>query len=103
MSDLKAFSKNINATVFEDLFWSIQQNRMITINYKKFGSSTQKYELHPHYLKEYQQRWYLLAWNNTLNEWRTFGLERIIKVEQDMEDSFYPNQTLNQIVIGKIV
>jgi predicted DNA-binding transcriptional regulator YafY len=40
-----------------------------------------EYDLHPYLLKEYHNRWYLIAYNVERKAMRTYGLERIEKLE----------------------
>lgn len=37
--------------------------------------------LHPYLLKEYNNRWYVIGWDEKANEIRTFGLDRIKSIE----------------------
>ncbi len=73
---------------FEDLFWSIHQNRELEIEYQQFGGEPIHTTVHPHYLKEYGHRWYLFTWNKDLEAWRTYALDRLKVVEEKEEDSF---------------
>jgi predicted DNA-binding transcriptional regulator YafY len=51
---------------------------VVELTYQKFGSEEQKtYELDPYLLKEYRNRWYLIAHDRSKQGERTFGLERI--------------------------
>jgi predicted DNA-binding transcriptional regulator YafY len=73
---------------FEDIFWSIQQNRKLHIEYQRFGGSPIYGDVEPYYLKEYQHRWYLIGYASALNGWRTYSLDRIKVIEEFDEDSF---------------
>ena len=65
------------------LLEAIQERKSIRINYRKFTDDQLKeYELHPYLLKEYHNRWYLVAMDNASNSIRTFGLERIDSMER---------------------
>lgn len=61
----------------------------IKINYKKFSSASEMvYDLHPYLLKEYRNRWYLLGFDVSKQAIRTFGLDRIHKIEVDENEGF---------------
>lgn len=56
----------------------IRERHEIEITYRKFQDNSLKtYQLHPYLLKEYDNRWYLIAKNLEKHAFVTFGLERI--------------------------
>jgi predicted DNA-binding transcriptional regulator YafY len=60
----------------------IKARKSIRIHYRKFSDDLlNEYELHPYLLKEYHNRWYLIAYNVERKGMRTYGLERIEKLE----------------------
>jgi predicted DNA-binding transcriptional regulator YafY len=60
----------------------IKSRKSVRISYRKFSDDVlNEYELHPYLLKEYHNRWYLIAFNVERNAMRTYGLERIEKLE----------------------
>lgn len=60
----------------------IRSKKSIRIVYRKFSDDAVKeYDLHPYLLKEYHNRWYLVAHDTKNKNIRTFGLERIEQVE----------------------
>jgi predicted DNA-binding transcriptional regulator YafY len=64
------------------LLEAIKTRKTIRIDYRKFTDDTLKeYELNPYLLKEYHNRWYLVALESKSKGIRTFGLERIENVE----------------------
>lgn len=63
---------------FEPLVDAIRDKRVVTVAYQKFGSDVPKtYNVDPYLLKEYRNRWYLIALDREQQSERTFGLERI--------------------------
>ena len=67
---------------FEPLVEAIRDKRVVTLSYQKFGSETAKsYSVDPYLLKEYRNRWYLIAQDRNQESERTFGLERILSLE----------------------
>jgi predicted DNA-binding transcriptional regulator YafY len=60
----------------------IRSRKSIRMVYRKFtDDKTKEYELHPYLLKEYHNRWYLIALEQSSGKIRTFGLERIESLE----------------------
>jgi predicted DNA-binding transcriptional regulator YafY len=60
----------------------IKARKSIRIRYRKFtDDKLNEYELHPYLLKEYHNRWYLIAYNVERKGIRTYGLERIEHLE----------------------
>jgi predicted DNA-binding transcriptional regulator YafY len=60
----------------------IKSRKTVRIHYRKFSDDVlNEYELHPYLLKEYHNRWYLIAYNVERKAMRTYGLERIEKLE----------------------
>lgn len=75
----------------------IRSRKSIRITYRKFTDDQKRdYELHPYLLKEYHNRWYLVAFETKSKSIRTFGLERIEELETgdrkfQIEKSFDPD------------
>ena len=64
------------------LLQNIRAQQMVRIKYRKFSDDAIKeYLLHPLLLKEYSNRWYLIARNDQNHKIQTFGLERIEYLE----------------------
>jgi predicted DNA-binding transcriptional regulator YafY len=70
---------------------SIKEQKEINLEYQSFKDDSAKtYELHPYLLKEYKNRWYLVAWNDSKSSINTFGLDRILNItEGDRYFQFY--------------
>jgi predicted DNA-binding transcriptional regulator YafY len=61
-----------------ELFAAIRQRRVVDLAYRKFNAAQAKtYRLAPHLLKEYRNRWYLIAWSAERGDYLTFGLDRV--------------------------
>ena len=70
------------------LLRAIQERKIIQVRYRKFDAdSASSTVLHPCLLKEYRNRWYLIAWNPERSGYRTYGLDRMESVES-REDTF---------------
>lgn len=64
------------------LLYAIRNQRKIRISYKKFFTdSSSKYQIYPYLLKEYMYRWYLVGIVARTNEFRTFGIDRIVDLK----------------------
>ncbi|MBL7942834.1 MAG: WYL domain-containing protein [Flavobacteriales bacterium] len=62
---------------------AIRHRTPVRISYRKFTDDRLKeYELHPYLLKEYHNRWYLVAFDMGAKQVRTFGVERLEALER---------------------
>lgn len=63
---------------FTPLFECISRKEVIELRYQSYKENTAKtYVVHPYYLKEYNQRWFLFALNNESEGISIFPLDRI--------------------------
>ena len=105
LSDRKVMSyeSNIDYSGYENIqpiFNSIVNKRVLNIKYKPFNKNEYELKFHPHYLKEYNNRWFAFGLNEKLNiqKWN-LALDRItniaeckdmyIDTEIEWEDHFY--------------
>jgi predicted DNA-binding transcriptional regulator YafY len=66
----------------QKILYAIRENFQIRLKYQRFtDSSPFDTTIAPGFLKEYQNRWYLIAWNFDLEDFRTYGLDRIKEIE----------------------
>jgi predicted DNA-binding transcriptional regulator YafY len=66
----------------QKILYAIRENFQIRLKYQRFtDSSPFDTTIAPGFLKEYQKRWYLIAWNFDLEDFRTYGLDRINELE----------------------
>lgn len=71
----------INERILADLLQAIFDKKKIKFEYQNFRrDDTKKYDFNPYLLKQYQNRWYVFGTING-DEFRTFGLDRIQKLE----------------------
>ena len=76
------------------LLFAIKNHRIIFFTHENFETGKRKsYRMKPYLLKEYQNRWYIVGLIKG-DEFRTFGIDRIEKVEV-LTDTFEPNLKLN--------
>lgn len=63
---------------FTPLFECISRKEVIKLQYQSYKENSAKtYVIHPYYLKEYNQRWFLFALNNECQHITIFPLDRI--------------------------
>lgn len=67
----------------EPVIHAIREKQVLKIEYQAFYKDQPDTRIiHPYLLKEYHNRWYLVGLEDTLNEIRTFGLDRIVSIEK---------------------
>ena len=66
---------------FKELFNYILNEQPIRINYEPFGKIPFEAEIHPYFLKQYNNRWFILGYNPEYKDISVFALDRIKKVE----------------------
>lgn len=68
---------------FNDIFNAIVYKKVLKVEYKGFKQGvTQIMELSPSYLKQYNNRWYLLAYNHEYKELSNLALDRITDIKE---------------------
>ncbi len=68
---------------FTPLFNAIIDRRTLLLSYKSFKvNAEQKITVYPYYLKQYNKRWFLIAWNADLKFLANFALDRITKIKE---------------------
>ena len=79
-----SFTKNPleNSTLLGELFTAISQQQVVELHYHIFSApdDVRQVVLHPYLLKEYNQRWYLIAAAADTGKLLNFSLDRIDKV-----------------------
>ena len=66
----------------------------ITIDYRPFGRDTTKWNIHPYYLKQYNNRWFLLGYNPEYEDLSIVAIDRIEGVTY-WEEPFKRNLDFN--------
>lgn len=67
---------------FQDLFDAIINKAVLHIQYKTFADITYDWTIHPYYIKEYNNRWFLFGLNEEQNSIYNIPLDRIWDLEQ---------------------
>lgn len=63
-------------------------------NYKNGGKDILSV-IHPYYVKQYNNRWFLLGLDNKRKEISNLALDRILSIQVESEVIFIPNETIN--------
>ncbi|KYC46875.1 MAG: hypothetical protein AMQ74_01742 [Candidatus Methanofastidiosum methylothiophilum] len=89
----------------KELIDAIKSKSVIKIEYHSFNSPRSTFHiLHPYHLKEYRNRWFLIGYNEQYFDIRTYGLDRIIKIQVEetlkFKDVGFNAQKYYENVIG---
>jgi len=64
-----------------ELLGAIRSKAELKVKYKPFTDSNQrKYTIHPLFLQEHKNRWYLVCFESDSDKYRTLGLDRISEI-----------------------
>lgn len=75
----------------DSLYNAIRSKQSLSINYHPFGHEAYHVIISPMILKEYDHRWYLLAYSHEKKSIRTYGLERISDLRESFAEYVLPN------------
>ena len=78
---------------FKELFNFIINEQPIKITYEPFGKSAFDAVIHPYYLKQYNNRWFILGYNPEYKDISVFALDRIKNVES-INTRFIPDSLI---------
>lgn len=82
---------NIGTDKLKECVKAIKEKWAIEVEYKKFNSNESKvHVVHPCYLKEYRNRWYLIGWHQKHQSFSIFAIDRINQIEIKPEVSYEP-------------
>jgi predicted DNA-binding transcriptional regulator YafY len=68
--------------LFSDIFNAIVNKQPLGIDYKKFDGESKRYILHPYFLKQYNNRWFLLGYCENLGQQRRVTNLALDRIEQ---------------------
>lgn len=70
-----------------ELYQYIINKQVLTITYQSFNAEQPKdFTVSPYYLKQHNNRWFLLSWNHAFQDIQTLAIDRIIKIENTKEN-----------------
>ena len=85
------FEDNLSLTnlqMLPELLESIVQKKVLSLKYKKGFSDPGYYTISPYFLRQYNQRWYLFAHNNTSRSIQSFSVDRILRINPDDTEKY---------------
>jgi len=71
------------------LYDAIIRRRCIVLTYKPFEEPAARYVVSPYILREYNRRWFLIAFSHKYQKIRTYALDRIQHAEEYFLEPFY--------------
>ncbi len=75
---------------FMDLFTAIRLRQVVDVVYQRFGAEPRERTLHPYYLKQYRQRWYLFAMIEGKENVCCWALDRLQSLKRNTTVAFRP-------------
>lgn len=73
----------------ESLYQFIIHKRVIQVSYQGYRQEeAEVYVIHPYYLKQYNNRWFLFGWNEQLEKLQNMALDRVISLEEISQISY---------------
>lgn len=73
---------NTGTDKLKECIKAIKEHWVLEISYQKFNSDESKsHQVHPCYLREYRNRWYLIGWYQKHQSFSIFSLDRIVSTE----------------------
>jgi len=80
---------------FTELFNAIYYKKVLNIHYQSFRQEIPaEIYLHPYFLKQYNNRWFLFGLNESTNSISNLALDRIIKISE-ISKEFVENKTID--------
>lgn len=103
-----SFDNNSYLTGIErlsELYYAILYKKTLSISYHPFKSvKPQLLNIHPYYLKQYNNRWFLLGYNHELQRLSTVALDRIREIKEKpikyLENTEYDFEEYFEDIIG---
>ena len=71
---------------FRQAFYSILNKRAVRIAYEPFGAAVRTIVVSPYYLKQYNNRWFLIGKRNDYHRLSNYALDRVISMEETTSD-----------------
>lgn len=90
----------------EELFEAIVNHQVLSIKYRTFSQVSYDWTIHPYYIKQYNNRWFLFGLNDSKSRLSVVPLDRIDDIEQvhrEYKQSDINFQTYFDNVVGVTV
>lgn len=78
----------------EPLFEAIRAQTVLKISYQPYDTAVIEKVIHPWWLKQFNQRWFLFGWNEAYNRLDNSPLDRIIQLSP-VSITYHPNSSIN--------
>lgn len=95
---LIAFDQNPDLKGLEwlaDIYTAVLDQQPLLLTYQAFGQDqSETFTVHPYFLKQYNQRWFLLCHDDKQDVFNILGLERILHIEPSIRP-FRPNTDID--------
>ena len=83
--EIVGFDENLDLEGMENftpLFNAIVEKQPLKLTYQSFKQDSEEtITVHPYYLKQYNKRWFLIAWNDEFNFMANYAFDRIKGIE----------------------
>lgn len=100
--DANEYLKNIH--LFGEFYSAIVYQKVLEIEYQAFkNSESKKFEFHPYYLKQYNNRWFIIGLYPKYENYTHFALDRIVSIKEIASNYISTNtdfETYFEDVIG---
>lgn len=81
---------------FSRLLSAISNKEVLDISYKSFKDDSVKHKIvHPYYIKEYNNRWFLLGRTEGYDTVSTFAFDRIENIDNAIDIEYVPNNEID--------
>ena len=98
-AEVIGFDQNIDLKGLEHfgtLFNAIINKQVLSIDYQSFkNEQSNKITIHPYYLKQYNNRWFLFGYNPAFDSFNNPALDRIISISHLNDQPFIENTSFN--------
>lgn len=80
------------------LYYAIREERPLTISYKSFKMEEPIQTIfHPHYLKQYNNRWFVFGVTDQIETFTNYALDRIVELMPCNNDYIFPQHDYHEI------
>lgn len=81
-----------------NLFHHILYKRVLAITYHPFSSEApMQMVIHPYYLRQYNNRWFLFGWNDDLEKLSILALDRIVELAEETTVPYVENTCFDPV------
>lgn len=98
-SSIIGFEQNIDylaSSHISKLFFAIINKQVLKLKYRTFKGNERDWIIHPYYIKQYNNRWFLLGMTKSHpDQITTFALDRIISYYAVEDEEYIENKTIN--------